>query len=135
MGVYKSAEDLYKYMGQIFGLAFETEGLGDKLNATGVKLKLNLSDPDSTIAVDFGQGVVQFGDDITMDVAVDLEMSADSAHRFWLGKLNVPLAIAKREIKVHGSVQKVLKLAPLMQPLHEKYQQILKDAGLEEMAG
>ena len=87
------------------------------------------------LAVDFGQGVVQFGSDITMDVAVDLEMSADNAHKFWLGKLNVPLAIAKRDIKVHGSVQKVLKLAPLMQPLHEKYHQILKDAGLEEMIG
>ena len=98
-------------------------------------LKLNLSDPDSTIAVDFGNGVVQFGSDITMDVAVDLEMTADTAHKFWLGKLNVPLAIAKRDIKVHGSVQKVLKLAPLMQPLHEQYQQILKDAGLEEMIG
>ena len=32
----------------------------------------------------------------------------------------MPLAIAKRDIKVHGSVQKVLKLAPLMQPLHEQ---------------
>ena len=135
MGVYKSAEDLYQYMGQIFALAFETEGLSEKLNATGVKLKLNLSDPDSTIAVDFGQGVVQFDGDITMDVAVDLQMTADTAHRFWLGKLNVPLAIAKREIKVRGSVQKVLKLAPLMQPLHDQYQQILKDAGLEEMIG
>jgi hypothetical protein len=135
VGVYKSAEDLYQYMGQIFALAFETEGLREKLNATEVTLKLNLSDPDSTIAVDFGQGVVQFGSDITMDVAVDLQMSADTAHNFWLGKLNVPLAIAKRQIKVHGSVQKVLKLAPLMQPLHEKYQQILKDAGLEEMIG
>ena len=133
MGAYKSAEDLYKYMGQIFALAFETPGLKEKLNATGVTLKLNLTDPDSTIAVDFGNGVVQYGSDITMDVAVDLEMTADNAHKFWLGKLNVPLAIAKRDIKVHGSVQKVLKLAPLMQPLHEKYQQILKDAGLEEM--
>ena len=135
MGAYKSAEDLYKYMGQIFALAFETPGLKEKLNATGVTLKLNLTDPDSTIAVDFGNGVVQYGSDITMDVAVNLEMTADNAHKFWLGKLNVPLAIAKRDIKVHCSVQKVLKLAPLMQPLHEKYQQILKDAGLEEMIG
>ena len=133
MGAYKSAEELYKYMGQIFALAFETDGLKQKLNATGVTLKLNLSDPDSVIAVDFGQGIVQFGSDITMDVQVDLEMSADTAHRFWLGKVNVPLAIAKRDIKVHGSVQKVLKLAPLMQPLHDKYHQILKDAGLEEL--
>ena len=135
MGAFKSADDLYKYMGQIFALAFETDGLKEKLNATGVTLKLNLSDPDSAIAVDFGNGVVQFGSDITMDVAVDLDMTADTAHKFWLGKLNVPLAIAKRDIKVHGSVQKVLKLAPLMQPLHDKYQQILKDAGLDEMIG
>jgi len=135
VGAYKSAEDLYQYMGQIFTLAFEAAGLKDKLNATGVTLKLKLTDPDSTIAVDFGNGVVQYGADITMDVAVDLDMTADIAHKFWLGKLNVPLAIAKRDIKVHGSVQKVLKLAPLMQPLHEKYQQILKDAGLEEMIG
>ena len=135
MGAFKSADDLYKYMGQIFALAFETEGLKEKLNATGVTLKLNLTDPDSAIAVDFGNGVVQFGSDITMDVAVDLDMTADTAHKFWLGKLNVPLAIAKRDIKVHGSVQKVLKLAPLMQPLHDKYQQILKDAGLDEMIG
>jgi ubiquinone biosynthesis protein UbiJ len=133
MGAYKSAEELYKYMGQIFALAFETDELNQKLNATGVTLKLNLSDPDSVIAVDFGQGVVQYGSDITMDVQVDLEMTADIAHRFWLGKVNVPLAIAKRDIKVHGSVQKVLKLAPLMQPLHEKYHQILTDAGLEEL--
>ena len=135
MGAYKSADDLYTYMGQIFQLAFQTDGLKEKLNATGVTLKLNLSDPESVIAVDFGQGIVQFGPDITMDVAVDLEMTADTAHKFWLGKLNVPLAIAKRDIKVHGSVQKVLKLAPLMQPLHEKYQQILRDAGRDELIG
>jgi putative sterol carrier protein len=122
-------------MGQIFELAFQTDGLKEKLNATGVTLTLNLVDPESTIAVDFGNGIVQFGSDITMETSVNLEMSADNAHKFWLGKLNVPLAIAKRDIKVHGSVQKVLKLAPLMQPLHEKYQQILKDAGLEEMIG
>jgi hypothetical protein len=135
VAAYKSAEDLYKYMGQIFELAFQTDGLKEKLNATGVTLTLNLADPASTIAVDFGNGIVQFGSDITMETSVNLEMSADNAHKFWLGKLNVPLAIAKRDIKVHGSVQKVLKLAPLMQPLHEKYQQILKDAGLEEMIG
>jgi hypothetical protein len=128
VAAYKSAEDLYKYMGQIFALAFETDGLKEKLNATGVTLKLNLTDPESVIAVDFGRGVTQFGSDITMEVQVDLD-------KFWLGKLNVPLAIAKRDIKVHGSVQKVLKLAPLMQPLHDQYQQILKDAGREDMIG
>src|SRR5437016_13868054 len=105
MGAYKSAEDLYKYMGQIFALAFETDGLKEKLNATGVTLKLNLADPDSVIAVDFGNGIVQFGSDITMDVQGDLDLSADNAHKSWLGKLSVPLAIAQRDIHVRCTAQ------------------------------
>lgn len=133
MGVYKTADDLYKYMSQIFALAFETEGLGEKLNATGTQLKLNLTDPDSVIAIDFAKGIVECGDDITIDVDVDLFMSADVAHKFWLGKVNVPLAMAKRQIKVQGSVQKVLKLAPLMSPLHSKYTEILRDAGRDDL--
>lgn len=133
MGVYKTAEDLYKYMGQIFSLAFETEELAEKLKATGVAIRLNYTDPDSVMAIDFGRGVVECGDDVAMDVDVDLVMSADSAHQFWLGKLNVPLAFAKGTIKAKGSISKVLKLAPLMSPMHEKYKAILCDAGLEEL--
>jgi len=133
VGVYKTADDLYEYMSQIFALAFQTEGLGAKLNATGTQLKLNLDDPDSTIAIDFGKGIVQCGSDITIDVDVDLFMSADVAHKFWLGKVNVPLAMAKKQIKVKGSVQKVLKLAPLMSPLHSQYEQILRDAGRTDL--
>lgn len=133
MGVYSNADDLYKYMGQIFSLAFETEGLGEKLNSTGVALKLNYTDPDSVMAVDFGRGVVECGDDIKMDVDVDLFMTADTAHHFWLGKVNVPMAMAKGQIKAKGSVAKVLKLAPMMSPMHSKYEGILRDAGLEDM--
>jgi len=58
VAAYKSAEDLYKYMGQIFELAFQTDGLKEKLSATGVTLTLNLADPESTIAVDFAHGPV-----------------------------------------------------------------------------
>ena len=133
VGVYGSAEDLYKYMSQIFTLAFETDGLAEKLRATGVAIRLNYTDPDSVMAIDFGRGIVECGDEATMEVDVDLEMSADSAHQFWLGKLNVPLAFAKKTIKAKGSISKVLKLAPLMTPMHEKYKDILRDAGLEEL--
>ena len=133
MGVYATADDLYKYMGQIFELAFQTEGLGDKLRSTGVAIKLSYTDPDSVMAVDFGHGIVECGSDVKMATDVSLFMTADTAHHFWLGKVNVPLALAKKTIRSEGSITKVLKLAPMMSPMHSKYEQILRDAGLEDL--
>ena len=133
MGVYTDAESLYCYMGQMFNVAFETEDLGDRLRASGVAVRLHHTDPDATISIDFGKGVVEFGDDSTVAADVDLYMTADTAHRFWLGKVNVPLAVAKGTIKSKGSMAKVLKLAPVMTPLFGKYEEILREAGLGEL--
>lgn len=133
MGVYKSADDLYQYMGRTFTAAFEDADLGARLKETGAKITMHFKDPDSVIAVDFGTGTVQFGEGATLAPDVDLFMDADVAHHFWLGKVNVPLAMAKRQIKAKGSIAKVLKIAPMMEPMYGKYAGILREAGLEAM--
>ena len=40
-------------------------------------------------------------------------MDADTAHRFWLGKVNVTVALARGQMKAKGPVAKILKLVPL----------------------
>ena len=42
-------------------------------------------------------------------------MDADTAHRFWLGKVNVTVALARGQMKAKGPVAKILKLVPLDQ--------------------
>ena len=133
MGVYKTAEELYTYMGKIFQAGFDDPELGDRFRAVGATIRLNYRDPDSKITIDFGQGLVEFGDSTTLEPEVNLFMDADLAHRFWLGKVNVPVAMAKGQIKTKGPVGVVLKITPITKPLYEKYKDILRESGREEL--
>jgi hypothetical protein len=64
---------------------------------------------------------------------VRFEMKADVAHRFWLGKVNLPVALARQQIVARGPVQKALKLLPVIQPLYAKYQAYLTERGREDL--
>ena len=44
-----------------------------------------------------------------------MTMEADTAHRFWLGKVNVTVALARGQMKAKGPVAKILKLVPLVE--------------------
>ena len=44
-----------------------------------------------------------------------MTMDADTAHRFWLGKVNVTVALARGQMKAKGPVAKILKLVPLVE--------------------
>ena len=58
-----------------------------------------------------------------------MTMDADTAHRFWLGKVNVTVALARGQMKAKGPVAKILKLVPLVKPVFPRYRQMLEEAG------
>jgi hypothetical protein len=60
-------------------------------------------------------------------------MKADVAHRFWLGKVNISLALAKGEMRAKGPVPKILKLVPLAKSLFPRYQDSLVKAGRSDL--
>lgn len=132
MSVYRDAERLYHCMGDLFTWAFAEPGLGDHLRASGLSIRLNMTDPESVVSLDLGHAVIETGPDSTIAATVDLHLTADTAHDFWLGRVNVPLAVAKGTIKSKGPMAKVLMLGPLIPPLSGKYEEILRDAGLEK---
>ena len=39
-------------------------------------------------------------------------MKADDANKFWLGKLNLVMAMAKGQVRAKGSVPEMLKMLP-----------------------
>lgn len=137
MGVFKDESEVYQYLGRIFQVSMEDPELGPKLRKVGSVLKLNQTDPESTIVIDFGEGVVQLGENdqtkVTRPIDAELDMKADVAHRFWLGKVNVALAMAKGDIRNHGKVSAVMKVVPITKPLFATYEKILRDAGRQDL--
>ena len=62
-----------------------------------------------------------------------MTMDADTAHRFWLGQVNVTVALARGQIKAKGPVAKVLRLVPLARPVFPRYEAQLKEQGREDL--
>lgn len=107
-----------------------------KQKALDSKLIVNFvySDPDGEVWIDCT------GDDLLLspgkqDLEADatLTMSTDTAHKFWLGKLNLIKALTSGEISSEGSVPRMLKLLPVIKPAFNIYPEILKEKGLESI--
>jgi len=47
---------------------------------------------------------------------VEMVQSSDTAHEFWLGRLNPVRAIATGKVRARGDVAKALKLLPAIRP-------------------
>jgi len=62
-----------------------------------------------------------------------MTMTADVGNAYWQGKVNLPLAMAKKKVKVEGNVASLLKLAPLGKKLYAGYIQRLKDDGRDDL--
>ena len=69
-----------------------------------------------------------------LEPEVVMTMDADTAHKFWLGKVNVTVALARGQMKAKGPVAKILKLVPLVKPVFPRYQKMLADAGRDDLA-
>jgi hypothetical protein len=60
---------------------------------------------------------------------------ADDANRFWLGRLNLVMAMAKGQVKAKGSVPEMLKMLPLAKPLYARYEARLRSQGRHDLLG
>jgi hypothetical protein len=65
---------------------------------------------------------------------VTMTMDADTAHLFWLGKVNVGVAMNRGQIQAEGPVAKILKLVPLTNSVFPRYRAQLDEQGLTELA-
>jgi hypothetical protein len=133
MSPFASDTEVYEYIGGIFETAAGDPELGPKFAESGVVLGLNYTDPDSTLVVDMPNQTVHTGPGSGPAPNVELSMSAGTANRFWLGELNLSLAIAKGQVKTTGSVTKLLKLVPSAKKLFPVYRQMLEREGRTDL--
>ena len=129
MPYFKDADEVYAYIGKLFEDLAADDELAPKFRKANTIVQYQYRNPDSQITVNLREGddgQVDCGE-TTMEPEVIMSMEADTAHKFWLGKVNVTMAIARGEIKPQGPVSKILKLVPLTRPVFPMYREMVAE--------
>lgn len=123
---FSSADDLRRYVGGIFEQALGDPVLGPKLAGTGVVLKVVTSEPDAVLVLDLPNKNIALG---AADDPADatMRMTSHVANRFWQGKVNLPVAMARGQVKVEGRIGALLKLVPSTKQLFPAYRALLEE--------
>ncbi|MGB5111281.1 MAG: SCP2 sterol-binding domain-containing protein [Mycobacterium sp.] len=133
MAVFKDEDEVYTFLGGIFRRGLEKEGLADKLVSSGVVLRVHYTDPDAVVTVDMANKVVETGAGSTAVPNVELFMSADTGNKFWLGKVNLPMAMARGTVRAKGPAAKLLKMIPQAKNLYPEYRLILQNENRQDL--
>jgi SCP-2 sterol transfer family len=135
MPYFKDEQEVYRYIGQLFLDLAEDGELWPKFQRANTIVQYQFRNPESQITVrmqDSADAQVDLGS-TDMDPEVLMTMDADTAHKFWLGKVNVTVALARGQMKAKGPVAKILKLVPLVKPVFPRYRQMLSEAGRTDL--
>ena len=67
----------------------------------------------------------EWSDEVDWEPKVRMAMSSETANRYFQGKENVAIAIARRRIKAGGDVKAALALIPITKPLYGRYREMV----------
>ena len=135
MAYFKDAQEVYDTVGKLFQQLAEDEELAPKFRQANTIVQYDYREPDSTITIRLQEGQpgdVDFGE-TELEPEVTMSMEADTAHKFWLGEVNVTVALARGQIKAKGPVAKILKLVPLTKPVFPRYKAMLEADGRQDL--
>jgi putative sterol carrier protein len=135
LALFKDDQDVYATIGKLFEDLAQDEELAPKFRKANTIVQYEYRDPDAKITLRLQEdqpGDVDLGD-TDMEPEVVMSMEADTAHRFFLGKVNVTTALARGQIKAKGPVAKILKLVPLTKPIFPRYKAQLEEQGRDDL--
>lgn len=133
MPAFASDTEIYKYIGGVFRTGLSDAGILPKLQESGVILQITYTDPDAILTIDYPHGEIYEGTAPPVRPNVEMFMTADTANLFWLGKLNLSVAMAKGQVRTKGPVSKILKLVPIAKDFFPSYRKALEEDGRSDL--
>lgn len=130
MGMFKTSEEFEKVIVGFFNLIGNTPLIADKLLESKMVIRFTYTEPDLVVVVDCsGDKAEVRAHDTETKAIVEMSMTADIAHRFWFGMVNLTKALTRKEMVAKGPIPKVLKLLPAIKPSYTMYPQYLDSNG------
>ena len=117
---------------RVFAMMDEDPEMGPELRDADVPMRYDFEDVDlvanirAARAGEPGNLHWEWTDEIDWEPRVKMAMSSETANKYFQGKENVALAIARRRIKSGGDVKAALALMPITKPVFARYRAMLE---------
>jgi len=130
---FRSAKEFREVMDRVFQMMSEDPEMGQRLRDADVPQRFEFEDVDMVMNIRAGQPdedanlYWEWTDEVDWSPRVRMQMSSETANRYFQGKENVPLAIARRRIKTGGDIRAALELIPITRPIFARYRALVED--------
>jgi hypothetical protein len=129
---FNSSKEFREVMDKVFAMMSTDPEMGPKLRDAETPQRFEFPDVDLVVNVTYADGAGdenlkwEWTDDVPWEPEVKMTMDSDVANRYFQGKENVAMAIARRRIKTSGNVKKALNLIPITKPIYQRYHDLLE---------
>jgi hypothetical protein len=129
---FDSPAEFKAVMDRVFAMMDDDPDMGPKLRDADVPMRYDFEDVDlvanirAARADEGGNLHWEWTDDVDWEPRVKMAMSSETANKYFQGKENIALAIARRRIKSGGDVKAALALMPITKPVFARYRAMLE---------
>jgi hypothetical protein len=129
---YNSPKEFREVMDKVFSMMSEDPDMGPKLRDADVPQRFEFTDVDMVINIratregEEGNLLWAWTDDVAWEPKVRMAMSSETANKYFQGKENIAMAIARRRIKAGGDVKAALTLIPITKPIYDRYRELVE---------
>jgi hypothetical protein len=134
MSGFKSREQFREVIDRTFEMMSTDPDMGPKLRDAQTPQRFEFPDLDMVVNITYADEVEddqnlvwKWTDDVDWEPEVHMEMDSDVANRYFQGKENIAMAIARRRIKTSGNVKKALALIPISKPVFDRYREMVEE--------
>ena len=129
---FDSARELREVIDEVFSMMDRDPDMGPKLRDADTPQRFEFTDFDAVVNIraarpdEDGNLHWEWSDDVDWEPKVKMQMSSEVANRYFQGKENVPMAVARRRIKTSGDLKAALALIPITKPIYAQYRDYLE---------
>ena len=132
MTEFASATEFREVMDRCFAMMSDDPDMGPKLREADTPQRFEFTDLDLVVNIraaepgEDGNLHWEWTDDVDWEPKVRMSMSSETANRYFQGKENIAVAIARRRIKSGGDVKAALSLIPITKPIYSRYRDVVE---------
>ncbi len=128
---FESPQEFRAVMDQVFTMMSDDPEMGPKLRDADVPQRFEFDDVDMVVNIRAGhegEGNLhwEWSEDVDWEPRVKMAMSSETANKYFQGKENVAVAIARRRIKSGGDIKAALSLIPITKPIYARYRALVE---------